>query len=149
MRYKREALLNYNDKTHCRNSHFRYWIRCNTPKSLWFWHLMLVFKKWGEKAFVFVHVCVCPHLCEDEGLWVAAIQAEDEADGLKEFLDAGAKLLLLHTASCPRVKDARLGDKLKQILQGLKVCICGCEAERERVRELKKVRVNEEKGRET
>lgn len=63
---------------------------------------------------------MCPYLCEDEGLWVAAVQAEDEADRLEEFLDAGAKLLLLHATSGPRVKDPRLDNKLKEILQSLR-----------------------------
>lgn len=60
-----------------------------------------------------------PHLSEDESLWVAAVQAEDESDGLEEFLDAGSKLLLLHAAGGSGVKDARLDDKLEQILQSL------------------------------
>ena len=68
---------------------------------------------------VCVCVCVFPHLGEDEGLWVAAVQAEDEADGLEEFLDAGAELLLLHPAGGPRVKDPRLDDELEEILQSL------------------------------
>lgn len=67
-----------------------------------------------------VCVCVFPHLCEDEGLRVAAVQAEDEADGLEQFLDAGAELFLLHPAGGPRVKDPRLDDELEEILQRLR-----------------------------
>lgn len=61
------------------------------------------------------------HLREDQGLRVAAVQAEDEADGLEQLLDAGAKLVLLHAAGGPRVQDPRLDDKLEEVLQSLMV----------------------------
>lgn len=63
---------------------------------------------------------VFAHLCEDEGLRVAAVQAEDKADRLEQFLDAGAKLVLLHAAGGPRVKDPRLHDKLEEVLESLR-----------------------------
>lgn len=61
-----------------------------------------------------------PHLSEDESLWVAAVQAQDEADGLKKFLDAGSKLLLFHAAGRSRIKDARLDYEFKEVLEGLR-----------------------------
>ena len=64
------------------------------------------------------------YLCEDEGLRVAAVQAQDEADGLEELLDAGAELLLLHTTGGPRVEDPGLDDELEQVLQGLNSDVC-------------------------
>lgn len=80
-----------------------------------FWFLCFLNKE--EKMFCCSRF---PHLSEDERLGVAAVQAEDEADWLKEFLDAGAKLLLLHATRGPRVKDPRLDDELEQILQSLR-----------------------------
>lgn len=62
----------------------------------------------------------CPHLREDERLRVAAVQAEDEADGLEQLLDAGAELFLLHAAGGARVQDPRLDDELEEILQRLR-----------------------------
>lgn len=90
---------------------------------------------------------VCDHLCEDEGLWVATVQAEDEADRLKQFLDAGAKLFLLHPTSGPRVKDPRLDDKLKQIFQGLRWDACLClETEKHRGIEGAKIKKKKQKN---
>lgn len=89
----------------------------NHNNKRFFWFLCFLNKE--EKCF-----CFCcsrfPHLSEDERLGVAAVQAEHEADRLKEFLDAGAKLLLLHATRGPRVKDPRLDDELEQILQSLR-----------------------------
>lgn len=67
----------------------------------------------------FTALGACPHLREDERLRVAAVQAEDEADGLEQLLDAGAELLLLHAAGGARVQDPRLDDELEEILQRL------------------------------
>lgn len=60
-----------------------------------------------------------PDLCEDKVLGAAAVQAQDEADGLEELLDAGPELLLLHPAGGPRVQDAGLDNELEEVLQGL------------------------------
>lgn len=60
-----------------------------------------------------------PDLCEDEVLGAAAVQAQHEADGLEELLDARPELLLLHPAGGPRVQDAGLDDELEEVLQGL------------------------------
>ena len=64
-----------------------------------------------------------PHLREDERLRAAAVQAQDEADGLKQLLDAAAKLLLLHPTGGPGVQDPGLDDELKQILQRLETSV--------------------------
>ena len=42
-----------------------------------------------------------PNLREDEGLGAAAVEAQDEADGLEELVDAGPKLVLLHPTGWP------------------------------------------------
>lgn len=68
----------------------------------------------------FTALWACPHLREDERLRVAAVQAEDEADGLEQLLDAGAELFLLHAAGGARVQDPRLDDELEEILQRLR-----------------------------
>lgn len=59
-------------------------------------------------------------LREHQVLRAAAVQTEDEADGLEELLDAGPELLLLHAAGGPRVEDPGLHDELEQVLQGLR-----------------------------
>lgn len=58
-------------------------------------------------------------LCEDEGLGAAAVQAQDEADGLEELVDAGPELVLLHPTGGSRVQDPRLHNELEQVLQRL------------------------------
>lgn len=63
---------------------------------------------------------MCAHLCEDEGLRVSAVQAEDKTDGLEQILDAASKVFLLHPAGRSRVEDPRLDDELEEILQSLK-----------------------------
>lgn len=68
----------------------------------------------------FTALWACLHLREDERLRVAAVQAEDEADGLEQLLDAGAELFLLHAAGGARVQDPRLDDELEEILQRLR-----------------------------
>lgn len=55
-------------------------------------------------------------LREHEVLGAAAVQAQDEADGLEELLDARSELLLLHPAGGSRVQDAGLDDELEQVL---------------------------------
>lgn len=57
-----------------------------------------------------------PDLREDKILGAAAVQAQDEADGLEELLDARPELLLLHPAGGPRVQDAGLDDELEEVL---------------------------------
>lgn len=67
-------------------------------------------------------------LREDQVLRAAAVQAQDEADGLEEVLDAGSELVLLHPAGGSGVQDPGLDDELEEVLQGLR----GLLAERRR-----------------
>lgn len=55
-------------------------------------------------------------LREHQVLRAAAVQAQDEADGLEELLDARPELLLLHPTGGPRVQDTRLDDEFEQVL---------------------------------
>lgn len=58
-------------------------------------------------------------LREHQVLRVATVQAQDEANGLEELLDAGPELVLLQSTGGPRVQDPGLDDELEQVLQSL------------------------------
>lgn len=59
-------------------------------------------------------------LREHQVLRAAAVQAQDEADGLEEVLDAGSELVLLHATGGSGVQDPGLDDELEEVLQGLR-----------------------------
>ena len=52
-------------------------------------------------------------LREHQILRAAAVQAQDEADGLEQLLDARSELLLLPPTGGSRVQDTRLDDELE------------------------------------
>lgn len=68
---------------------------------------------------------VASDLREHQVLRAAAVQAQDEADGLEEVLDAGSELVLLHPAGGSGVQDPGLDDELEEVLQGLRPLLAG------------------------
>lgn len=64
-------------------------------------------------------------LCEHQVLRAAAVQTQDEADGLKEVLDAGSELVLLHPAGGSGIQDPGLDDELEEVLEGLRRLLAG------------------------
>lgn len=65
-------------------------------------------------------------LREHQVLRAAAVQAQDEADGLEEVLDASSELVLLHPAGGSGVQDPGLDDELEEVLQGLRGLLAEC-----------------------
>lgn len=59
------------------------------------------------------------NLCENQIFGAAAVQTQDEADGLEQLLDAGSERLLLHPTGGSCIQDSRLHNELEQVLQSL------------------------------
>ena len=59
------------------------------------------------------------HLCADQGLRVVSVQAEHEAYGVEELVDADPEGLLVQPTGGSRVERTRLNYELEQVLQSL------------------------------